>query len=103
MTETLAMDNGGGARRLRIIGQRAALLALLIGLWWVVSLASPPYILPRPDRVLQRIVELLQSGDLVFNILTTLGRVVAGFAIAVVLGVPLGILLGSNRAVGEFF
>jgi NitT/TauT family transport system permease protein len=103
MTETLAVDNGGGARRLHIVAQRAALLALLIGLWWVASLASPPYILPRPDRVLERIVELLQSGDLISNILTTLGRVVAGFAIAVVLGVPLGIVLGSNRALGEFF
>jgi NitT/TauT family transport system permease protein len=103
MSETLAADDRGGARRLRIFLQRSALLALLIGLWWIAGLASPPYIFPRPDRVSERIWELLQSGDLIFNLLTTLGRVAAGFAIAVLIGVPLGILLGSNRAVGEFF
>jgi len=103
MSETLAADDRGGARRLRIFLQRCALLALLVGLWWIAGLASPPYIFPRPDRVFERIWELLQSGDLIANLLTTLGRVAAGFAIAVLIGVPLGILLGSNRAVGEFF
>ena len=103
MSLTLTLDSGGGQRRLRIFLQRLALLALLIGLWWIAGIASPPYIFPRPDRVFERILELLQSGDLIFNLLTTLGRVLAGFAIAVAIGVPLGILLGSNRAAGEFF
>ncbi|HEX6001412.1 MAG TPA: ABC transporter permease [Hyphomicrobiaceae bacterium] len=103
MSGTLAANNGGGSRRLRILLQRCALLALLVGLWWIAGIASPPYVFPRPDVVFQRIVELLQSGDLVRNLLTTLGRVVAGFAIAVLIGVPAGILLGSNRTIGEFF
>src|SRR5439155_9400256 len=42
-------------------------------------------------------------GDLPINLFVTLGRVCAGFAIAVVIGVPCGILLGSNRALGSFF
>ncbi|HEX5957228.1 MAG TPA: ABC transporter permease [Hyphomicrobiaceae bacterium] len=98
-----ATGNGGGNRRLRILLQRCALLALLVGLWWIAGIASPPYVFPRPDVVLARIIELLQSGDLIRNLLTTLGRVSAGFAIAVLIGVPVGILLGSNRTVGEFF
>jgi NitT/TauT family transport system permease protein len=53
--------------------------------------------------VLQRIVELSASGDLPSNLLTTLARVLVGFALAVIIGVPGGIVLGSNRAVGKFF
>jgi len=83
--------------------QRCALALLLIGVWWIASLATPPYVLPRPERVFARIVQLTQSGDLPINLLTTLGRVVAGFLIAVIIGVPAGILLGSHRALGTFF
>ena len=103
MSDTLTAGSGGGRRRLRILLQRCALLLFLLGLWWIAGLASPPYIFPRPDRVFERIMELLQSGDLIANLLTTLGRVTIGFAVAVAIGVPLGILLGSNRSVGEFF
>src|SRR5262249_53198099 len=41
--------------------------------------------------------------DLPLNLVTTLLRVLAGFALAVLLGVPGGLLLGSNRALGNFF
>lgn len=48
-------------------------------------------------------MRLTASGDLPQNLLTTLGRVLAGFFAAVLIGVPAGILLGSNRALGNFF
>jgi NitT/TauT family transport system permease protein len=80
-----------------------ALALLALAVWWLASLTMPVYILPGPARVFQRIVELSATGDLPSNLLTTLARVVAGFALAVALGVPAGILLGSHRALGEFF
>jgi NitT/TauT family transport system permease protein len=86
-----------------VILQRFALLALLVGVWWLVSLAVPPYVLPNPVRVWQRLVQLSSTGDLPTNLLTTLLRVLAGFFLAVAIGVPVGILLGSNRAAGDFF
>lgn len=88
---------------LRSAMQRLALAALIVVAWWAASLTAPVYILPTPSRVLQRIVELSASGDLPYNLLTTLGRVLAGFALAVVIGVPGGIVLGSNRTLGTFF
>ncbi len=103
MSEPASPRLGGGPRRSRIVLQRIALLGLLLGLWWIAGLTSPPYIFPRPDRVFERVVELAQSGDLFYNLLVTLGRVCIGFAIAVAIGVPFGILLGSHRAIGEFF
>jgi NitT/TauT family transport system permease protein len=93
------------ARPLRgsLILQRCALALLLLVIWKLVSLAVPVYVLPSPERVFSRIVQLSQTGDLPVNLLTTLGRVVAGFLIAVAIGVPAGILLGSHRAIGTFF
>lgn len=83
--------------------RRSALLILLIGVWWAASLATPVYVLPSPARVMQRLIMLAQNGDLFTNLFTTLWRVLAGFALAVLIGVPGGILLGSNRALGTFF
>ena len=89
--------------RVPVVLQRLALAFLLLAVWWLLSLTTQPYILPRPDRVWERIVQLSRTGDLPINLFVTLGRVCAGFAIAVVIGVPCGILLGSHRALGSFF
>jgi NitT/TauT family transport system permease protein len=89
--------------RLTVVLQRCALALLLLAIWWAASLATPVYVLPSPQRVFARVVQLTQTGDLPLNLVTTLLRVLAGFALAVLLGVPGGLLLGSNRALGNFF
>jgi NitT/TauT family transport system permease protein len=86
-----------------VILQRCVLALLFVGLWWLASLAVPVYVLPSPGRVLSRLVQLSSTGDLPSNLLTTLLRVLAGFIVAVIIGVPAGILLGSSRALGSFF
>jgi NitT/TauT family transport system permease protein len=86
-----------------LILKRCALGFGLLAVWWLASLATPVYVLPGPERVFERVVQLTRSGDLPVNLVTTLGRVVAGFLLAVLIGVPAGILLGSNRAIGSFF
>src|SRR4030088_650443 len=83
--------------------QRCPLALLLLASWWLGSLATPVYVLPSPERVFARIVQLTRSGDLPYNLMVTLVRVLAGFALAVIIGVPAGLLLGSNRALGNFF
>jgi NitT/TauT family transport system permease protein len=89
--------------RLSAALQRLALALFVLVVWWAASMATPVYVLPSPARVFGRIVQLSASGDLPYNLMTTLVRVLAGFALAVVIGVPGGILLGSNRALGTFF
>ena len=100
---SIAPETGRARARLLTTLQRLALLALIVLAWWIASLRAPVYILPTPSRVFHRILELSASGDLPYNLLTTLVRVLAGFALAVVVGVPGGIVLGSNRALGSFF
>ncbi len=91
------------AGRVSTVLQRIALALLLLAIWWLGSRAAPVYVLPSPERVFDRIVQLSASGDLPYNLFVTLLRVLAGFALAVAIGVPGGLMLGSNRALGNFF
>jgi NitT/TauT family transport system permease protein len=72
-------------------------------LWTVASMPLPDYILPGPLRVFASLQALIVSGELWRHLSITLGRVAAGFLVAALVGLPLGMLLGSNRRAGVFF
>ena len=50
--------------------------------------------LPSPAQVLVRAIELVRSGQLLADLLSSLGRVAAGFALGVALAIPVGFLMG---------
>ncbi len=89
--------------RLGLIGQRFALVAVVLGIWWLASLRVPHYILPGPARVWDALQLIIDNGDLWNNLAITLWRVAVGFALATLIGLPFGIVLGAKRAAGEFF
>lgn len=89
--------------RFGLIGRRLALLAAIVGVWWLFSLALPHYILPGPPRVLEAFKLIIGNGDLWTNLGITLGRVGIGFVLAALVSVPLGIVLGAIRRLGDFF
>ena len=93
------------SRRLRldIFAQRLILAAAAIGLWWLASLSMPHYILPGPARVWDALQLIVENGDLWNNLAITLWRVAVGFIVAALIGLPLGIVLGANKRLGEFF
>jgi NitT/TauT family transport system permease protein len=88
---------------LGVIAQRLALVAAVIGLWWLSSLSVPHYILPGPKRVWDALQLISANGDLWNNLAITLWRVTVGFLVAALVGLPLGIVLGANKGTGEFF
>ncbi|MDE2455439.1 MAG: ABC transporter permease, partial [Burkholderiales bacterium] len=53
---------------------------------------------PMPLKVARAFVTLTRSGDLPLALLQSLGRVLAGFAIALVLALTLGAWMGTSRA-----
>jgi NitT/TauT family transport system permease protein len=89
--------------RLDLLLQRVALIGSILGVWWVLALGVPHYILPGPVRVWNSLLQISANGDLWSNLGITLGRVAAGFILATAIGLPLGILFGANRRLGEFF
>lgn len=95
MKQTVDNRTGGILRNL-------ALPALLILVWqlWALNLpAGSPA--PSPVKVVQTLGELLSKGSLISATVQSLGRVLMGFAMASVLGIALGLLMGSIRAVRE--
>ena len=97
-----------GAARWRRAGLRAGSVCLFFGLWFAVCAANAgafhwfnPLLLPRPDQVLAAGIDLVRSGELQRDIAASLYRVVVGFAIASVLGVLTGLLVGTWRTLED--
>ncbi len=89
--------------RFDLILQRLVLVLIIITVWWLISLSLPHFILPGPLRVGQALKLITGNGDLWGNLGITLWRVSVGFVFAAIVGLPLGIVLGANRRLGEFF
>jgi NitT/TauT family transport system permease protein len=70
---------------------------LLVVLWDVALRLSDAPAVPHPWAVLSGLFELLVRGVLHKHVVASLFRVTWGYLLAVVLAVPLGLVLGSNR------
>jgi ABC-type nitrate/sulfonate/bicarbonate transport system permease component len=86
----------------RVLGLGA--VALVVVLWWAATLGDSaetrlisPVILPSPWEVVRSFPTLWTDRALLASIVATLRRVVIGFGLAALIGVPLGIIAGSWR------
>src|SRR3989338_7708050 len=71
---------------------------LLIVWWFITSFGMiKPFFLPSPSEVAKAIFQLFSQGNFIKDVGISLFRILVGFFVAVVLGVPLGILIGLNR------
>jgi NitT/TauT family transport system permease protein len=72
-----------------------------VGLWQVLSIVidgSPDY-LPSPAEAWSAGVQMARDGQLGPDVWATFGRVLRGFGLAVAVSVPLGLAMGTFRAV----
>jgi ABC-type nitrate/sulfonate/bicarbonate transport system permease component len=72
---------------------------LLLLVWAVVAQLSiiDTFFLPDPFATIRELVRLLVSGSILPHLFPTLGRVAAAFMIAAVIGLPLGLWLGTSE------
>jgi NitT/TauT family transport system permease protein/taurine transport system permease protein len=98
-------DVATAARRgpLRIPWGMFAAAAVAVGLWGAASRMIPQanLYLPSPGAVGAALMELLAKGILPDYMAESLRRVVLATAVGLVVGVPLGILIGINSKVAE--
>jgi len=78
-----------------------AAFAVLLVIWEISTRLGQwgQHVFPGPWVVLLSLLELTANGTLVKHSIASLFRVTAGFYLAVLLGIPLGILIGRVRVV----
>ena len=82
-----------------------AAFVLLLAVWSLLTYSGyvMPLFLPTPGAVVQGAVLLFGEFNLVDDLLASVLRVSAGFLMAAVIGVPLGVLMGSLKIFEAFF
>jgi NitT/TauT family transport system permease protein len=92
------------AQLLAAVGKRTIAVILFLGLWEVaprIGLVDRTFLVPFSEAV-KALIELARDGRLWDNTQASLSRSLAGFGIAIGIGVPLGLLIGWYRPVAEF-
>lgn len=93
---------GGALRRVFMV---LALPAILVALWWFLSAGSSNYLNPPLSKTLAEFWPTWFGGDsfadtrFVRDVIPSFLRILAGYTIALVVGVTLGALIGSSRKV----
>jgi ABC-type nitrate/sulfonate/bicarbonate transport system permease component len=100
--------NAGPSRRSQIFGtgwgrSLLGVVSVLAGIliWQLLSMRLPPLFLPSPVATFQSSIELWQDGTLIQAIIASLGRIMVGWGFGVIIGVPVGILMGHFRWVRQ--
>ena len=95
--------------RTKALGLTGIFVAVLLLAWWFVTRGDPserlvqPLILPNPIEVLKSFVPLHTEQGLVRSALYSWLRVTAGFGLAALVAVPLGIYMATFPSVAAFF
>src|SRR4051794_30304262 len=98
-------EPSGAARAWRAAWPRLGGLVLLFGLWELVVLSGwrPDYVIPPPADVLSRLWHDLLNGALMDAAAVTLKRAVEGFALAIAIGLPIGLAVSRFRVLRAAF
>jgi ABC-type nitrate/sulfonate/bicarbonate transport system permease component len=96
------MRDAVALRALRGLLAVVALPILVLILWWVTSAGSDSYYYPPLSKVFGIFPDTWFHGRFTGDILPSMRRLAAGYLIAVVLGIALGVLIGSVRQVRAF-
>jgi NitT/TauT family transport system permease protein len=76
-------------------------LAVMFAVWWAaIALFAPPHGFARafaPQAAVASLVRMLAGSDLLVHVAVSLRRVLVGLGLALAIGVPAGLLVGSWR------
>jgi len=92
-------DNG----RNRWLGALAIVLALAFWQCVAAFIIRYPFILPAPTDVVAAFLSLLGHGTLLIDIQVSLTHFFIGLGMALIVGIPFGVVMGWNRRLDAFF
>lgn len=87
---------------LRLPVEWFALPVLIVGAWSLVSVVAPNNRFPAPARIGEAFGTNWLNETFIVDVLPSLGRLAVGLTLAIVIGVALGVLVGSNKGLREF-
>lgn len=76
----------------------AGILIWTLLAWW----AGKPAFMPSPAKTLEGAVELIKNGELYKGIVASFSRILIGYLIGSVIGIPIGLLMGRSQLVRTF-
>jgi NitT/TauT family transport system permease protein len=90
---------GGSIGLWPFVAIAASVFAGLLVLWAVATANEwvKPIFLPGPAEVWDRLVELARGGELWDDASVSIFRIAVGFALATVMAIPIGLLIGAYR------
>ncbi|PLP59287.1 nitrate ABC transporter permease [Mesorhizobium loti] len=94
-------DTSGGSNSRTFLKTFSPILSVLAGLalWEALSRQVLPLFLPSPLATARAAVELWSDGTIVAAVAASLRRIAIGWGLGVLLGIPLGIFMGSSVVV----
>jgi NitT/TauT family transport system permease protein len=95
------MTNFGYVRKWERIFWPLLALSVFLAVWFLAVRWSGSKVFPSPYDVERGTAELISKGLLWSYIVDSLARVGAGYLLAVILGIPIGLLLGWYPAAGQ--
>jgi NitT/TauT family transport system permease protein len=87
------------------VGLSLASFALVLGLWAILSYGGfvQPFFLPNPGTVASSLYDLFAHQGFAGDVWASTRRIMIGFGVAALIGIPLGVAIGSFRVAQAFF
>lgn len=99
MNKILSLRGKISKKRYTMLGISSFAFIFLVWLLVTEMGMIKPMFLPSPLTIINNVIETTKDGTLISNMGISIYRIVMGFLLAVVLGVPIGILVGSFKEI----
>ncbi|MGW6403707.1 ABC transporter permease [Streptomyces sp. NPDC055134] len=92
---------GAGMRSLRTLGLYTVSVVIGVGVWQLLAMRYGPSLLASPKATASAARELLSDGTLIKSMIASSRRILIGWGLGIVVGVPVGLLVGKFRPVRQ--
>ncbi|MFI0238592.1 ABC transporter permease [Streptomyces sp. NPDC016845] len=91
----------GGGQGLRTLGLYVLAVLVGLGVWQLIAVKYGPSLVASPKETLSAARELAADGTLGNSVIASSRRILIGWGLGVVVGAPLGLLIGQIRIVRQ--
>lgn len=84
-------------KTIKQIGFALGLPALLVAVWWLLTLNSTNFFVPKPVELVETFAAVWFSDRFFTDLLPSIGRLLTGLVVTIVIGVVIGVLIGIVR------